>query len=93
MQELVITGVVSNQAFHRRLMMDSAFRRGEIDIQFLERRGDLLTPAAATRGMYDLAVAAALAEDEVRQRRRPMIAAESSSASAWLRQARSEGLR
>jgi acetyl-CoA carboxylase, biotin carboxylase subunit len=93
LQELVITGVVSNQAFHRRLMADAAFRRGEIDIQFLEHRGDLVVPAATDRGMHDLALAAALAEDELRQRRRPTIAAETSSASAWLRQARSEGLR
>jgi acetyl-CoA carboxylase biotin carboxylase subunit len=93
LRELIITGVVSNQAFHRRLMTDSAFRRGEIDIQFLERRGDLLTPAAATIGTHDLALAAALAEDEIRQRRRPVIAAETSSASGWLRQARIEGLR
>jgi acetyl-CoA carboxylase, biotin carboxylase subunit len=93
LQELVITGVVSNQAFHRRLMADAAFRRGEIDIQFLEHRGDLVVPAATDRGMHDLALAAALAEDELRQRRRPTITAETSSASAWLRQARSEGLR
>jgi acetyl-CoA carboxylase biotin carboxylase subunit len=92
LNELVIVGVVTNQAFHRRLMEDPAFRRGEIDIQFLERRGDLLA-AAGIDGIHDLALAAALAEDEARQRRRPLIAAETSASGAWLRQARSEGLR
>jgi acetyl-CoA carboxylase, biotin carboxylase subunit len=93
LQELVITGVVSNQAFHRRLMGDPAFRRGEIDIQFLERRGDLLTSAGEAGGIHDLALAAVLAEDEARQRRRPLIASETGSANAWLTQARREGLR
>jgi acetyl/propionyl-CoA carboxylase alpha subunit len=93
LQELVIAGVVNNQAFHRRLMADSAFRQGEIDIQFLERRSDLLSVAGTTDGVHDLAVAAALAEEEARLRRRPLVAAETSSASPWVRQARSEGLR
>jgi acetyl-CoA carboxylase biotin carboxylase subunit len=93
LQELVIIGVVSNQAFHRRLMTDPAFRRGEIDIQFLERRGDLRAAGMATDSIHHLALAAALAEEEARQRRRPVITADSNSASAWLRQARSEGLR
>jgi acetyl-CoA carboxylase, biotin carboxylase subunit len=93
LQELVITGVVSNQAFHRRLMGDPAFRRGEIDIQFLERRGDLLTSAGEAGGIHDLALAAVLAEDEARQRRRPLIASETGSANPWLTQARREGLR
>jgi acetyl-CoA carboxylase biotin carboxylase subunit len=93
LEELVIVGVVSNQAFHRRLMEDAAFQRGEIDIQFLDRRGDLLTPAALSGGVADLAIAAALVEDEARQRRRPLITAETGSTGTWLRQARSEGLR
>jgi acetyl-CoA carboxylase biotin carboxylase subunit len=93
LQELVIAGVVNNQAFHRRLMADPAFRRGEIDIQFLERRGDLVMNGSPDRDIKVLALAAALAEDEARQRRRPVMAAETSSASAWLRQARTEGLR
>jgi acetyl-CoA carboxylase biotin carboxylase subunit len=93
LQELVIAGVVTNQAFHRRLMADPAFRRGEIDIQFLDRRSDLMTSSAGADGFYDLAVAAALAEDQSRQSRRPPLTAETVSATAWARQARIEALR
>ncbi|HZA98632.1 MAG TPA: hypothetical protein VE399_07615, partial [Gemmatimonadales bacterium] len=75
------------------LMQDGAFRRGEIDIQFLDRRGDLLTPGPLSDGIGDLALAAALVEDEARQRRLPLITADAGSIGAWLRQARSEGLR
>jgi acetyl-CoA carboxylase biotin carboxylase subunit len=93
LEELVIAGVVSNQAFHRRLMADAGFQSGEIDIQFLDRRSDLLATTPEPAGLYDLALAAALAEDEARQHRRPHITADTSTGSAWLRQARSEGLR
>jgi hypothetical protein len=73
-------------------MSDPAFRQGEIDIQFLERRQDLLSTASSSR-IQDLAVAAALAEDEARLSRRPVVAADSGGTSEWARQARSEGLR
>ncbi|HYF40094.1 MAG TPA: acetyl-CoA carboxylase biotin carboxylase subunit [Gemmatimonadales bacterium] len=91
--ELIIAGVVNNQAFHRRLMRDDAFRRGEIDIQFLERRGDLLAPAGGEDGIRSVALAAALAEDEARHRRRPALTTDTNSGSTWLRQSRIEGLR
>jgi len=93
LNELVITGVATNQAFHRRLLADPAFRRGEIDIQFLERRSDLLQPDHSVDRARSLVIAAALAENEARQSRRPVVTTESSSASEWGRQARSEGLR
>jgi acetyl-CoA carboxylase biotin carboxylase subunit len=93
LDELVISGVATNQAFHRRLMADAEFRKGDIDIQFLERRTDLLEPARSPGRILDLAVAAALAEDEARQARHPSSAGESGGATEWARQARSEGLR
>jgi acetyl-CoA carboxylase biotin carboxylase subunit len=93
LEELVVTGVATNQAFHRRLMADAAFQRGEIDIQFLERRPDLLVPSGSPDGIHDLAVAAALAEHQVREGRRPSVAAEEAFASQWTKQARSEALR
>jgi acetyl-CoA carboxylase biotin carboxylase subunit len=93
LNELVITGVATNQAFHRRLLADPAFRRGEIDIQFLERRSDLLQPNHSADRVRSLAIAAALAEDEARQSRRPALPTESNTGSAWGRQARSEALR
>jgi acetyl-CoA carboxylase biotin carboxylase subunit len=93
LDELVVVGVATNQAFHRRLMSDPAFRQGNIDIQFLERRGDLLAAARSPHGIRDLAVAAALVEDEARQTRSPVITAELGGANEWARQGRSEGLR
>jgi acetyl-CoA carboxylase biotin carboxylase subunit len=93
LEELVVTGVATNQAFHRRLMADAAFQRGEIDIQFLERRPDLLTPAGSPEGIQDLAVAAALAEHQAREGRRPAATATDASTSPWTRQARTEALR
>jgi acetyl-CoA carboxylase biotin carboxylase subunit len=92
LEELVISGVATNQAFHRRLMSDPAFQRGEIDIQFLERRPDLLHSALDPAGLLELAVAAALAEDEARQSRRT-ISTDAASGGEWARQARSEALR
>jgi acetyl-CoA carboxylase biotin carboxylase subunit len=93
LDELVVVGVATNQAFHRRLMADPEFRKGEIDIQFLERRTDLLTPADSPARVLDLAVAAALAEDHARQGRLPAAAGDAGSSSEWARQARREGLR
>jgi acetyl-CoA carboxylase biotin carboxylase subunit len=93
LDELVVIGVATNQAFHRRLMADETFRRGEIDIQFLERRVDLLSPAPSPARIHELAVAAALAEDQARHSRRPVVATDPGVTSEWTRQARSEGLR
>jgi acetyl/propionyl-CoA carboxylase alpha subunit len=91
--ELVVTGVATNQAFHRRLMADPAFQRGEIDIQFLERRPDLLTPVGAPDAIHDLAIAAVLAEHQAREGRRPGPVSDEASGSPWTRQARTEALR
>jgi acetyl-CoA carboxylase biotin carboxylase subunit len=93
LDELVVEGVATNQGFHRRLMADPEFRRGEVDIQFLDRRPDLLTPALPDGLALALAVAAALAEDEVRALRRPTVAGGEEAASHWLQRARVEGLR
>jgi acetyl/propionyl-CoA carboxylase alpha subunit len=93
LDELVVTGVATNQAFHRRLMEDPAFRKGDIDIQLLDRRPDLLVPAVSADLIRDLAVVAALAEDRDRQLRRPTVANDGASAGRWLQRARSEGLR
>ena len=93
LDELVVDGVGTNQGFHRRLMADSEFREGEIDIQFLERRPDLAAPALTESEAVDLAIAAALAEDEARSLRRPAVSDGERPASRWLEHARIEGLR
>jgi acetyl-CoA carboxylase biotin carboxylase subunit len=93
LDELVITGVATNQGFHRRLMVDPDFARGEIDIQFLERRPDLTGPDRTLNRVEHLAIAAALAEDAARQSRLPPVTADTSRGSDWGRHARSEALR
>ncbi len=94
LDELILVGVATNQGFHRRLLADPAFVAGDIDIQFLERRTDLLSPVSDPGLDRDLAIAAALAEEEARQARRPAVGAGSeSSGSGWARQARLDGLR
>ena len=91
--ELTIVGVATNQAFHRRLLSDAAFREGDIDIQFLDRRPDLVSPSLSTSLKLRLAIAAALAEDDARRMRRPAVKDGKAANEAWLRQARLEGLR
>jgi acetyl-CoA carboxylase, biotin carboxylase subunit len=93
LDELAIVGVATNQGFHRRLMADPEFRKGEIDIQFLERRADLMAPALSPQRALDLAVAAALAEDAARRARRPAVGLGDHGNEIWLRQARIESLR
>ena len=93
LDELAVTGVATNQAFHRRLMADAEFQKADIDIQFLERRPDLLAAAKSPARILDLAVAAALAEDKARQARQPAATTGPGMVSEWGRQARSEGLR
>jgi acetyl/propionyl-CoA carboxylase alpha subunit len=93
LDELVLSGVATNQGFHRRLMADGAFREGDVDVQFLERRGDLMEPKLSDADARLLAIAAALAEDDARRSRRPVVAADDGDGSPWLRQARLEGIR
>ena len=106
LDEMVLVGVGTNQGFHRRLMADDAFRRGEIDIQFLDRRPDLLGAGITDDAAVAVAVVAALAEDELRHSHRSSSAraapgnggngsdaATDPGASAWQRAARLEALR
>lgn len=96
--ELVLVGVPTNQGFHRRLLSDPAFRAGEIDIQFLERRPELAEPKLDDATLAQLAVAAALAEDDARQHRKPVLAQSGNGVSAaprsaWAELGRLENLR
>jgi acetyl-CoA carboxylase biotin carboxylase subunit len=91
--ELMIEGVATNQGFHRRLMADEEFREGEIDIQFLDRRPDLATASLSDGEARDLAVAAAMAEDEARSMRRPAVSNGDTGNGNWLSRARLEALR
>jgi acetyl/propionyl-CoA carboxylase alpha subunit len=93
LDELLIVGVATNQPFHGRLFTDPAFVAGDIDIQFLERRTDLLEPMETGQDELLAAVAAALAEDESRQRKRvPVNGLTPGAESAWARLARLDQL-
>jgi acetyl-CoA carboxylase biotin carboxylase subunit len=93
LKELVVTGVATNQGFHLRLLADDAFIKSEIDSQFLDRRADLLGAALPDERRMALAVAAALAEDEARQSRRPLLTDSAEATSRWLEVGRREAMR
>jgi acetyl-CoA carboxylase biotin carboxylase subunit len=66
LDELVVMGIATNQGFFRRLLADPDFGRGNVDIQFLERRSELLAPAADSGRDDRIAIAVALAEHQRR---------------------------
>jgi acetyl-CoA carboxylase biotin carboxylase subunit len=96
--ELTVTGIETSRDFHLRMMENEDFRRGAIDIQWLERKLPVLlqarAPAQTTR---NAAIAAALMAE--REREAPRRAAASNGRGsgagddAWTRVARLEGLR
>jgi acetyl-CoA carboxylase, biotin carboxylase subunit len=82
--ELRVVGVETSTAFHRRVMLEPDFRRGDVTIRYLEEHGDLLAPAASEELLRDAAVAAALLEDATRARRGGQrIAVDGSGRSGW----------
>ena len=96
LDELVVVGVGTNQAFLHRLLGDPEFARGEIDIQFLERRADLLTPAVDPVRDARIAIAAALAEAERRSGQKPLVASDGGDREGtdeWGRAGRIDALR
>jgi len=93
LEELVIVGVSSNQAFLRRLLSHHDFRRGEIDIAFLDRNPHLASPPADEEALLPAVILAALLDAERRHTVRPVVAEGATTGSEWLRVARREGLR
>jgi acetyl-CoA carboxylase biotin carboxylase subunit len=107
LDELTIQGIETSREFHLRVMEDDEFRRGAIDIQWLERRLSSLTAAPAPREQIEAAaIAAALLADRDRQRRSPRTTARAGASrggadgagplpelSPWARLARQHGLR
>jgi len=92
LRDLVVAGVATNQAFHLRLLADPAFRSGEVDIQFLERRSDLLAAGDDPARDRRIAIAAALAEDTARRERKPAVARDAGGESLWAEAARRDAL-
>ena len=67
--ELTIDGIETSRDFHLRLMEDGEFRRGEIEIQWLERRLPSLIDVKPPADVIDAAtIAAALLADRDRNR-------------------------
>ncbi|MSR06882.1 MAG: acetyl-CoA carboxylase biotin carboxylase subunit [Gemmatimonadetes bacterium] len=95
LDELVILGVPTSQAFHLGVMNDPEFAVGTQDIGFLERRPDLLAPVSDDAELEAVAIAAALAEDAVHGAADPgrADAAPSRGDGTWTRAARIDGLR
>ena len=99
--ELTIDGVDTSRDFHLRVMEDDEFRRGDIEIQWLERRlQDLTHRAPPPEGIVRAAIAAVLLTERERsaphRRHEPAALAGTSTRVAsetWLRTARQEGLR
>ncbi len=78
--ELTIEGVESSRDFHLRVMEDDEFRRGDIEIQWLERRLDsLLNAPQPAEGARIAAIAGALLAEQDRDRRFPSPAATQTS--------------
>ena len=95
--ELTIEGVETSRDFHLRVMEDDEFRRGAIEIQWLERRLPSLLGAEATgpRAMI-AAVAAALLVDRERvtpRERATLPTGGDSTLDGWKRAARLEAQR
>lgn len=97
--ELTVDGVDTSRDFHLRVLEDEDFRRGAIDIQWLERRLPELLGAAAPPDVVRIAAIAAvlLAERDRGAPRRPggrNVAASTAAADdEWTRLARQEALR
>jgi acetyl-CoA carboxylase biotin carboxylase subunit len=68
--ELTVEGVETSRDFHLRVMEDDEFRRGAIDIQWLERRlASLTTVAPPEEGTLAAVIAAALLAERERAAR------------------------
>jgi acetyl/propionyl-CoA carboxylase alpha subunit len=95
---LIIVGLPTAQPFHLRVMDDPEFRRGEVDITYLERVGQRVLAAPPLAGLERaIAVTAALLGDERRARSDPASDRPrplgSPLGTAWAEQGRREGLR
>jgi acetyl-CoA carboxylase biotin carboxylase subunit len=96
LEELLIVGVPTSQPFHLRVMRDQRFASGDYDIGYLDQAGPSLLHAGPDPALLrQAAVAAALAEHEVRSAGAGITAPSSNGADAsvWLRAARLAGLR
>jgi acetyl-CoA carboxylase biotin carboxylase subunit len=67
LDELVVAGLPTSREFHQRVLAESSFQRGDIDIEYWERVGRSLVARPATALEIEVAaIAAALLSDEAR---------------------------
>ncbi len=101
LMELEVFGVETSREFHLRVMEDEEFRRGEIEIQWLERRlPSILEKLAPSSLLRSAAIAAALVADGDRGRRSSSSSPDAlvrpdspAGHSSWRQAALAEGLR
>ena len=95
LSELVIVGLPTSQPFHLRVMDDSEFLKGEIDITYLERASTRVLAAPPRAGVERaLAVAAAVVAEEGRDPPpRSSLTARPRQSNAWTQAARLDALR
>jgi len=97
LEELTIEGVETSRDFHLRVMEDDEFRRGAIEIQWLERRLPSLLGAHAPEAQARIAaIAAALLVDRDRatpRKRGPATASADATVDGWKRAARLDAQR
>ena len=72
LQEMVVVGLPTSQAFHRAVLEEPEFLSGKYDIGYVERHGAILAESTPDESeMEAIAVAAALAEDSIRGSAQP----------------------
>ena len=95
--DLIIQGVETSRDFHIRLMDDEEFQRGDIDIQWLERRLPvILEKPPSAQSVKVAAIAGALLADRERAARSPAGTdnrAALQSLDSWTQAGRTEGMR
>jgi acetyl-CoA carboxylase biotin carboxylase subunit len=100
--DLIILGVETSRDFHIRMMDDAEFRRGDIEIQWLERRlASILERRPPAETAQVAAIAGALLAERDRATRRgtgpsgsvSTIRGQTAAADSWKHAARLEGLR
>jgi acetyl-CoA carboxylase biotin carboxylase subunit len=93
LDELVIAGVETSAPFHRRVMREPGFLTGDFTIEYVSEHPELLTFHPTDAELTAAALAAALLEDEHRQRRgTPRTGTDAPARmSAWRAPAWSEG--
>jgi acetyl-CoA carboxylase, biotin carboxylase subunit len=86
LSELSVVGIETSVPFHMRVMREPDFRRGDIDIRYLEAHPAVAQVALDDQTARTAAIAAALLEDRDRRRRSvSRVGTETTSASGWHR--------